>query len=402
MSGADFDRSEDVFMALPHELIIFSGVATLTGAHIIWEFANAIKRGVLARQTNIMLKPPDDRELSRISVLIPAWCEATTIEGCLANLREVDYPNWEIIVISGGSDGTFERTQELSAGWARVRVLQQQPGGKNAALQQGLKYASGEVIVILDADSLVESSWLWALVQALDSGYDAVCGNYAPLRDTWITRTEEMERIECHQINQTCILQGSGSIAIRRDILEAIGGFPTHVTVGVDWDMDTRLTAKGFKKKFVDQAKLYTQRPATLREYWRNEVRWRRAHLRSLWQHGYSNFGSITAVVRNTRYYIMNGLAFMSLILLGTAFAHRLSAHWAWIAAYQGLFLTWIVARRATIAVMVAAYSGDRRWLKLAWAPPTLLLLSFAATGSAVMTIGRRIVHFRGPRPIST
>lgn len=374
----------------------------MVAAHIGIGWVKAIRAGQSAARRNTrsprLIEPV---EWPRVSVLIPAWCEVDTVERCLTSLNAVNYPDWEVIVIAGGPDGTFEQVQSFARPGTRypLVVLEQQPKGKNAALNQGLAVANGTVVVVLDADSNVSSGWLKSLVQPLLCGSAAACGNYLPMRETWVSRHEQMEKTSLYVIHQRVILQGSGSIAIGRHTLEMVGGFPETVRVGVDWDLDVRISQRGLPKAFAVQAEIRTQRPSTLGEYWRNEIRWRRAHLRSLWMQRRWFLSSPRAIFASLVFYIVALIPLITAAgILGALAVQRFRLA-LFLVALLALFVVWVVGRRAALTAEIASYTAHPSGLKAAWVPGTLLLVSIAASWLAMLTYGKQAVQFKGPRP---
>jgi glycosyltransferase involved in cell wall biosynthesis len=110
--------------------------------------------------------------LARISVVIPTKNEARNITWVVEQI-----PAWvdEIVLVDGRStDGTVE-----AAKLARpdVVVVDQEPRGKGAALQAGFATATGDIIVMLDADGSMHPREITRYVALLASGYDLVKGS---------------------------------------------------------------------------------------------------------------------------------------------------------------------------------------------------------------------------------
>jgi cellulose synthase/poly-beta-1,6-N-acetylglucosamine synthase-like glycosyltransferase len=310
----------------------------------------------------------------------------------------VSYPSWEVIVVAGGADGTLDIARAVCAEDERFQAIEQQPKGKNAALNQGLELARGQVIVLLDADSEVSPGWLAALVASLRDGIQATTGDPLPTRSTLISLGERMEHIAAYRIHKRATLQGSGSIAICHEVIRAMDGFCEEVTVGVDWDLDARLLARGVPRTFCPDAVVHTERPATLGEYWRNQVRWRRAH-----------FGSILRLSDHFLRDLVSAVTHLYIYALAWAFAWLALATCVALMAGNGRMGTvlgsllgtiaaWVLLRRASLAAEVAAYTQDMTWLKLLWVPPLLLCVTLAAILPATLTWKRKQVHFKGPR----
>ena len=93
---------------------------------------------------------------ARLSVLMPVFNEAQTVEEAVRSVLECDVlPERELIIVDDGStDGTRELLRERQPGWpAEVRLLfHDQNRGKGAAVRTALKEATGEVSAIFDAD----------------------------------------------------------------------------------------------------------------------------------------------------------------------------------------------------------------------------------------------------------
>lgn len=126
--------------------------------------------------------------MSRISALIPAYDEEHSLaplheELCaLAQERGLDL---ELIFIDDGSkDGTWAELEKIVAKDPRARALRLRRNfGKTAALVAGLREASGDVIVTLDADGQDIPAEIPKVLEALADGADVVCGHKRPRMD---------------------------------------------------------------------------------------------------------------------------------------------------------------------------------------------------------------------------
>lgn len=108
----------------------------------------------------------------RVSVIIPSWNGADLLEVALASLREQNFRDYETIVVDNGStDGTVEM---LDARFGEVRQIRlPENRGFAPAVNDGIRAARGEIIVLLNNDVRVEPAWLGALVAALDAHAEA-------------------------------------------------------------------------------------------------------------------------------------------------------------------------------------------------------------------------------------
>lgn len=115
----------------------------------------------------------------KISVVIPAFNEVSTIDEIIARVQEVPLDKEIIIVDDASSDGTAVRLHEIGAQQSNVRVLYHQENkGKGAALRTGFEAVRGNVIIVQDADLEYDPAEYPVLLRPILDGHaDVVYGS---------------------------------------------------------------------------------------------------------------------------------------------------------------------------------------------------------------------------------
>ena len=102
---------------------------------------------------------------SGIAVIVPAYNEHETVCKTVYSLLESTIKTFEIIVVDDGSkDNTLSAVQQAFSGNGRVRILSKTNGGKSSALNLGLRSTDAEVVVALDADTILAPDAIEKLV----------------------------------------------------------------------------------------------------------------------------------------------------------------------------------------------------------------------------------------------
>jgi len=282
-------------------------------------------------------EPIESDDLPTMTIVVPAHNEAAVIDRCLISIKCQDYPHdkLEVIVIDDGStDGTAERAethannthpdthmvirgQNIRVGPFRGRfvVIRNDHGGKSNALNTGIAESSGEILVNVDSDVVLEPLCLreiaqafvrnpemgaatgnieveWDLVEARDKNGDLVLdqtGLPTPKRlsfmERFLAKSQFLEylasfrlgRAAQGEINTMYTLAGACSAFRRKDFLKA--AYYSNRTVSEDTDMTWSLHRAGVKIGFIPKARVFLEPVTNWDELYGQRVRWARGQL---------------------------------------------------------------------------------------------------------------------------
>ena len=124
--------------------------------------------------------PGEDLPWERVvlSVVVPVYNEIGTVERLLRRVREVPLQLEVIVVDDGSTDGTRDLLPELEGTLIDTLVMHEKNGGKGAALRTGFRRATGDVVVVQDADLEYDPRELPMLLKPILTGKaDAVYGS---------------------------------------------------------------------------------------------------------------------------------------------------------------------------------------------------------------------------------
>lgn len=109
--------------------------------------------------------------MTKISIIIPTYNEASVIRECLESLSVQSVNDFEVIVVDDGStDITFKLLSEFKAGNLELKIMQGNHMGAGAARNLGAKQAVGKILVFVDADMSFSKNFVGNLVKPIISG----------------------------------------------------------------------------------------------------------------------------------------------------------------------------------------------------------------------------------------
>lgn len=237
--------------------------------------------------------------MKTISVLIPMHNEEQVLAYALEALLECDYDRdrLEIIPINDNStDRTKELLDEYHKKYEFIRPLHRNcpDRGKPAGLNDAMKMAKGEIIIVFDADYRPAKDMLKQLAIAFeDPEVGAVMGRVIPYNTNknLLTRLINLERSGGYQVDQQArynlrtIPQYGGTVGgFRKDLMMEMGGF-NPLVLAEDTELTYRLYTNGWKVIYANSAECYEEAPETWKVRGRQIRRWARGHNQVLFRY---------------------------------------------------------------------------------------------------------------------
>ena len=259
------------------------------------------------------------------TLLVPCFNEEDTVGVSIDGLLGMDYQNFEAIYINDGStDGTFRmlferldleelprieacpeivRAVYRSLKYDNFTVIDKQNGGKSDALNTGILYAKSDLVVTLDADSVLKKDALQRMNSAFEDESVAAAGgaihimqgydlSYRRTRDAeksdMLISLQILEYLKGFYIykmslsKQRALTIISGAFGVfKKDILIQAGGF--RKSLGEDIDITMRIQRMiyhtGQKILYLPEALCYTQCPESWRDLRRQRMRWQKGFI---------------------------------------------------------------------------------------------------------------------------
>jgi len=178
-----------------------------------------------------------------VSVIIPTYNSAATIERCLHSVLAQTYPNIEIIVVDNhSSDSTAEIASTCLKSAEEAQVLRSGPE-RSAQVNYGARHAHGDYLYRVDGDFELEPGVIEACVDAIEQhGFDAVAVPNRSSGESYWAQVRALERDT--YLDDTLIVAAR---FWKRSVYEAVGGFDEALVACEDYDLHNRLLAQGYE-----------------------------------------------------------------------------------------------------------------------------------------------------------
>ena len=350
-----------VLTAISAYLLLFLAILVmryaLMMAYSFFDHLEAINRGAPPPAG------PNDASLPMVSLVVPAYNEGVVIEAAIRSLLELDYPNYEIIVIDDGStDDTYEKALGV-AGESRsvaVRVITKKNGGKAEALNTGMSVARGEFVLNMDGDSKLSKNVIRACVRHFDDPrIGAVAGNVKVInRENIWSNIQALEYVEGLAMARKAqsfmravnIIPGPLGM-FRKSVLQEVKGYD-HDTFAEDCDLTLKLLMRGWHIAYEPDAVAWVETPSRLLDLLKQRYRWTRGILQAISKHSSSLWQPKSGI----NFYILWFMLFEGIIwpfstILGNLFFMYVGAQYGLAVL---LFYWWL--QLTALDVVAAAY----------------------------------------------
>lgn len=354
-----------IFYTLPYTVLSFSSLleyATIV-AFVIFLFILLIRYFAILVMAYLYINEYTFMESNGfapfVSIIVPVFNEGKIIKRSVLSLLNLDYQNYEIIIVNDGSSDDTKQIAESLVGYQqgkygkiKISLINQTNMGKARALNAGIYYSKADFVLCMDGDSQLAPQSLKAAVRHFkDPKIGAVAGNVKVLnRKKFFTDLQALEYIEGLNMARSAqsyiklvnIIPGPIGLFRRKAIEQA--GYYSSDTYAEDADLTLKLLANDWKIYYEPKSISYTEAPVTLQQLLKQRYRWTRGILQSIRKHKKLlfnptlNFGhtfilwvmSYEALIWPTMNIAVNAFFIFAAVFFG--FSHLLFFWWAGLA----------------------------------------------------------------------
>ncbi|PET04797.1 glycosyl transferase family 2 [Bacillus cereus] len=229
-----------------------------------------------------------------VSVVIAAYNEEKVIAKTIRSILDSNYRDFEVIVVDDGStDGTSKVMQETFYKHPKVRLIQKENGGKSSAMNLGFQQSRGEIIVTLDADTIIAQDAISLMIRHFeDHNVAAVSGN-VKVGNSWNLLTTwqhveyitgfNLERRAFDELNCITVVPGAIGAWRKKNVVES--GYLSEDTLAEDTDLTITFLRQGHRIVYEEKAYAYTESPEDVKSLIKQRYRWSYGTLQCLWKH---------------------------------------------------------------------------------------------------------------------
>lgn len=222
-----------------------------------------------------------------VTVIVPAWNEEVGILRTVKSVISNVYEKFELIVVNDGSTDKTHHTMEnfmAEAKDKRIKYFSKENSGKGSALNFGLSQAKGEIILTVDADSVLHSEAIGNLIRYFaDSTIDAAVGNVRVANsNNMIGLLQRLEYLfgfyfkRAHSVMGAEYIFGGACAAFRRSkVFDSLGHFDTSNKTE-DIELSMRIRHHGLHSVYAEDVVCFTEGAADISGLLSQRLRWKK------------------------------------------------------------------------------------------------------------------------------
>jgi len=319
-------------------LILF-GSYLILGIHSALALRKYLRKNSYINYNSLVLSPLSPK----ISIIAPAFNESKTIIDNIRTLLSLYYNNFEVIIVNDGStDNTFDKIRDAydlikvnyyfdyripcerirgvykskDPSYNRLTVIDKNNGGKADSLNAGINICRSNLVVTIDADSIIEADSILKLVKPfLEEKDKKVIGTGGVIRivnscdierghireihlpDHMLPRLQVLEytrafllgRMAWSHLDGLMLISGAMGMFDRETVIKA-GGYSVK-TVGEDMELVLRMRRYmaeheiDYEVTYIPDPLCWTEVPSDIKSMRKQRTRWTRGLIESLWTH---------------------------------------------------------------------------------------------------------------------
>jgi poly-beta-1,6 N-acetyl-D-glucosamine synthase len=281
-----------------------------------------------------------------ITVIIPAYNEEKSIRKTLDSVIEADYPNKQVIVVDDGStDNTLAIVHSYKSKFSpnSFVLISQHNRGKSAAINHALRYAQGDYIMPIDADSIMARESMKEIMRYFQlPDVVAVGGNIkVKNRKSLLTCCQALEYIvginlfkRAYDVFGVVMVVPGPLGAFKKKVLLERGEYDTD-TLTEDFDTTLKALKSGRAVQASSSAMSFTEAPETVKSLYKQRLRWNRGTLQTMIKHrdiiSNSRFGMLQKYGYPLVFLTMLTLPFLSMVVAGFVILALFNGEWFFI-----------------------------------------------------------------------
>ncbi len=205
----------------------------------------------------------------KVSLICPIYNEKDSISELIQSmLNQSKKPDEIIFVDSFSNDGTAEIIKNYSKKNKKIKIFQKK-SNISEARNIAVKNAKNEIIACTDASSKLDKYWLEKIIEPFkNKKIEAVSGGYLAISKGGIEDYISMLTVKpMEEWNEKTFIPSGRSVAFRKKVWKAVGGYPENLYTGEDTLFGLKLREKGFNFKLQKSAIVYWRGRNTIKKF---------------------------------------------------------------------------------------------------------------------------------------